>query len=295
MKRTLAIAAVLGFLAPAAAHGAEEREPLVLEATSDWVLDYADQRCTLVRAFGEGSNEVRLRIDSFGSWTSFRFTAIGKRLPGSHGPTGDLVVRFTPDAEGRDTGALRGKSDGIEAAAFSTTLAPIGLDDAGRPADSVQRWLEDPAIIAFERQTDSLLLSFSRRTRILLRLGRMSGPLKAMRACVDDLHTSWGFDPAIQKLLRQRARPTEQTVRSVQQDYPASMLVNGMSAYVPVRVKVDTLGRPSDCVVQSDVVDDAFRRAVCAGLSRQFEPAIDEMGRPIDSLYQTAVVYLLRS
>ena len=76
--------------------------------TRDWVLDYADERCTLLRVFGEGANETRLRLDSFGSWISFRFTVAGNAVPKRNGPTGEMKIRFAPDSEDRDISALHG-------------------------------------------------------------------------------------------------------------------------------------------------------------------------------------------
>lgn len=291
MKRWVITSVALTLLLPAAARGAGE--PIVLEPTSGWVLDYAAERCTLVRLFGTGRDEMRLRIDSFGSWTGFRFTVVGDRVPGSYGPQGALKVRFTPDTEDRDTGSLRGKSGDDNAAAFTAAIVPIDLATSDDPIPSVERFLADPMVVDFERQTDSLLLKFSWRTQIMLKVGRMSAPLKALRACVDDLYGSWGLDPAIQKTLSQAVRPTEQTVRNVQRHYPTSMLANGINAYVPVRMKVEADGRASGCVVQSYVVSDDFKRAVCEGLSGRFEPALDSSGHPIDSSYQTSVFYLI--
>jgi hypothetical protein len=61
------IAAFAGALPLAAASAATAQETLALGPSSDWILDYADERCMLFRVFGEGREEVRLRIDSYGS------------------------------------------------------------------------------------------------------------------------------------------------------------------------------------------------------------------------------------
>ncbi len=291
MRASVAVAA--GFcaaVAPVPAFAA--REPLVLAPTSDWVLDYADERCTLLRVFGEGENELKVRIDSFGSWTTFRFTVVGELMPKTRRPVGDLKVRFNPDPEDRDVGALYGKAGDARAATFVTYVLPFTTDPPDEPVVStIEQILADPVNAEFERAANSLRLAFGGGPTVELRLGRLSAPLRAMRSCVDNLYMAWGYNPAVQKTLSRYARPTDTTVRRIQGRYPSNMLRTGSNSVVPVRVSVDAEGNGSNCVILSDVVDEAFRQAVCQGLSAKFEPALDSSGSPIASLYLTTVYY----
>ena len=67
-----------------------------------------------------------------------------------------------------------------------------------------------------------------------------------------------------------------------------------MNAFVPVRVMVDAEGDVSDCVVQSEGIDEAFTDAVCDGLARGYEPALDAHGSPVASVFPTSVIYLMQ-
>ena len=40
--------------------------PIELDATSDWTVDYGEERCSLSRDFGELDQGLGLRIDSYG-------------------------------------------------------------------------------------------------------------------------------------------------------------------------------------------------------------------------------------
>ncbi|WEK46616.1 MAG: hypothetical protein P0Y56_16665 [Candidatus Andeanibacterium colombiense] len=150
-----------------------------------------------------------------------------------------------------------------------------------------------PPEAAFEEQTTSLLVKFGVGKQIVLHTGRMTKPLAALRTCVDSLEKSWGLDPAAQNALTRQVVLIPSTIKAIQANYPAAMVYNGLSAYVPVRVMVDAAGDPGTCVVQSDGVDPAFKKAVCDGFARPFKPALDAQGTPIASVYTTAVVFRL--
>lgn len=77
------------------------------------------------------------------------------------------------------------------------------------------------------------------------------------------------------------------------QNYPTQMALGGKSAFLSVRVMVNEQGEAGSCIVQNENVDKAFTDAVCAGLARHFEPALDAEGKPMSSFYQTIVTYLI--
>jgi hypothetical protein len=40
-------------------------------------------------------------------------------------------------------------------------------------------------------------------------------------------------------------------------------------------------------------VDEAFTTAVCRGLAREFEPALDRQGNPVAAIFHTSVIFLM--
>lgn len=276
---------------------AADEPALVLEPTSDWVLDYAEERCSFYRTFGNGQDALILRIDSFGSATEYRILVTGPAVPDVDVPTSDLVVRLTPDTEDRLVQGLNGKVGESPGVSFSISFGPYeDLEITGRMSRtklkerSAQPRYPEPE---FEAMIRDLRIKFNNSREIGLALGPMGRPLAAMRECLQNLQTSWGLDPSVQNSLTRLAVPKLSTVRRVQRDYPSNMVRSGTNAYVPVRVMVDAEGQTTACVVQIAEIDTAFKEAVCRNLARGYEPALDAEGRPVASMFRTFVFYLL--
>jgi hypothetical protein len=297
MRRSILIGSAVAWLAGAAA--AASPPVRALEPSSQWVLDYAEERCTLTRNFGSGENSLLLQIDSFGSWNGFRMTLIGKAVPRANVPSGKGGFRLTRDEKSRDAALLLGIAgkDKLPAASFTVEFVPsVDLRDWQRLSDEEKAAyavrVEQPQS-SFDRSVETIWVAFGRGKPVDLHVGSMAGPLAAMRACVDDLYKSWKLDPVVQRSLSRLARPLPSTVRHVQADYPGAPLMNGASAFVPVRLLVDADGRAGSCVVQSATPDAPFRQAVCDNLAGKFEPARDAAGKPVASMYHTSVIYLV--
>lgn len=247
-----------------------------LQPSSAWVLDYADERCSLIRGFGPGGEDAVLRIDSFGSWREFRFLVSGKRVPTMVSPASEISYRLTPDTADREAMGLHGTAGTVSATSFSGTFAPIDAPiKRGTPVDKARAIaaVVKPPTPDFERQVDTLTIKVGARS-LSLAIGEMGKPLEAMRACVDDLHKSWGLDPAVQKALASRPIIQTATIRDVQRRFPPKMI--GKTAYVPIRIMVNRLGKVTGCVDQANAAPDEFMQAACAGLEAgTYTPARD--------------------
>jgi hypothetical protein len=57
-------------------------------------------------------------------------------------------------------------------------------------------------------------------------------------------------------------------------------------------LKIDTVGRPTSCVVQDEPAEEAFRKAACEHLTGGFDPALDKDGHPVETVYFTSIVFL---
>lgn len=295
MRRRYTIA-WLALAASAAPASAADEPALALEPTTDWVLDYAEERCSFYRAFGDGEDALTLRIDSFGPGADVRFLVIGPAIPEFGQPTDDLAYRLTPDEGERETMGLNGKVEDLPAISFTANFSPyVDPETYRRMRDDERRELDrSPKMPApeFEARVNSIEMKFRDGRRVRLALGRMARPLAALRQCVDNLQQSWGLDPAVQASLSRIAVPKPSTVRRVQRRYPQTMWLSGTNAFVPVRVMVSAEGRATACVVQMPEIDQAFKDAVCEGLESAYEPALDAEGRAVASVYRTSVFYL---
>lgn len=235
--------AALSLLAVAA--DAAEPPVQVLEPSSNWTLHLDPEQCALLRDFGPADNRLRLQIESYGSATEFRILLSGKPLPRSRAATGQVRYGFPNDAvERRETGSLVGTTGpDVAALSFSGNVRPFDpsfdyaslstaeqLENSARPAAPVPE---------FEREIDRMMVAIDGRARLELHLGKMEKPLQAIRKCLADLQRSWGLDPDQQGRLSRYPVPRVSSVRRVQRSYPPSMLLQGTSAFVPVRIMVD--------------------------------------------------------
>jgi hypothetical protein len=291
---------VIGWIASvvATAATASAPQPRMLEPTSKWVLGYYDERCALSRDFGSGADSVRLQLDSYGTWASFRLTLSGAAVPTSQSPTGHGSYRFTADPGDREETLLQGKDDkdSMPAVTFGVTFLPFAerqrwdkMSDKERKAEAPhpQPWTD------YERTVDTIRVAFGRGRPVELHVGHMDVPLNEMRKCVNEMYKTWGLDAAQQMTLTRFASPLPLAVKRVQQDYPLRQRMNGISAFIPVRLLVDANGAALSCVVQSTAANQDFRAAVCSHLTGKYQPALDASGKPVSSMFQTSVIYLV--
>ena len=295
MRSRAPILALLFALPMAPALAAEE--PTRLAARTEWVVDYADERCSLHRGFGEGEHSVNLRIDWFGPKPEHRVLLVGPGVPKFRSAMGEVAYRLTPDTELRPGTAINGTFLDEPAISFTLTFLPFDPEHAGSRMSAAEQMrfqaVPRPPQPAFEREVRTLEVRFADATAIELALGRMGKPLEALRACMDNLVKLWGLDPAVQNALSRNAVAKPSTVRRLQREYPSDMAAAGMNAFVPVRVMVDAAGSVKECVVQSGGIENSFADAVCDGLARGYEPALDADGNPVASVFPTSVVYTM--
>ena len=279
------------------AHAATE----TMDPTSAWTVDYADEKCSLLRDFGDVEKDgIGLRIDSYGSLVDFRVNVIGKKLPKARKPMSLTEVELPPDELPRtEVQALHGRIGNLNFIQFD--LAFKASEPAkGRQRPSGDLAPEDTAEMAaprtidasFEAGVDSIKIAVQPGRSVDLRTGPIAPALAAIRTCVDDLRKSWGLDPEKQKSLTRRAHPIAASVENVKKDFPEVLAALGRNAIVPLRVMVDAEGNGTGCTVQISSAPEEFRKAACTNIGTSFVPALDKSGRPIPSFYQANVIYM---
>ncbi|WP_305096742.1 hypothetical protein [Croceibacterium aestuarii] len=287
MKRS-AFAALIVVLLAASPASAVDQMPLVLQPTSQWRLDFADERCSLIRQFGDGEDAIRLEIDAYGPSFNYRVTLVGGLVPVSRAvPITELRVGYSPDPGERERFLLRaGTFEGKSAVSFRLGFRPM----AGQTVE------------AFEGSVESVTLDFRNFQPIRLETGSMAAPFAAMHRCIDDLVASWGFDPVAHRSL---SRPVQIVAAGEGRkiltpeptsDFPgwaerrrkkATEIVSRDGMMVPVRLMIDADGKPTQCVVQAGYVDDGWRERICASVVRDiYSAALDANGRPVASFIQ---------
>ena len=264
-------------------------EPLEMTPSSSWVADYAEDSCALLRDFQAGDDKVTLQLRQFGPGEDFEVSVVSRTLSRtSQAPR----VRFEPDEGFFDPSQPDFIDEGdLHGAFYTDSLRPTALKPLPGPFPD---WPEAERQ-ARERSITGLSITRSFERDLVLRTGRMDQAMSAMRACLDDLLTSWGIDPAQQRTLSRRPEPVDlmRWARRVQSSYPSDMLRLGQSGRVRIRLVVGVDGTPTSCIAHEGSANLSFNEHACALTMRyaRFEPALDADGAPIASLYETTITY----
>ncbi len=280
---------------------AAKSEPISLEPSSSWTLDYADDSCRLIRKFGENDDNIILILNSFAPGDEFNLTVAGNPVA-YRGASRTASIQFGPGESEQKLKFSNGKmADGMPALIFAgrTRIAPLTeSEDEQREAYERREIILAP--ISEKRKAAVTQLSIGKPLArpISLRLGAMDRPLAALATCVDELMTHWGIDVAKHQGLTRPVQPDGDPGQWVQaNDYPSDMLWAGKQAYVHFRMGVDENGDPTACHIQHSIGGEAFDKAVCASLMKRakFLPALDKAGKPIASFYLNAVNFQIPS
>jgi hypothetical protein len=259
---------------------------LVLEPTSKWYLNYDDDSCRMTRTFGEGDDKVMLLLDWVEPTSKMKVSVIGQ-------PFGHLPNDFFPISLNFGPNLPKAKPASALATSIGTDGQPMLIFV---PRDLLNREKKGPdPTTAQEAAVTEMSIVFERR-RITLLTGSMAEPLKAKRACTDDLVRRWGIDPAQAATLRSAATPLTNPRRWLQaKDFPINVMSKGASADVHLRLMIDASGNPSECHVQRATNAPELTQLVCQLMMKRarFKPAIDSTGKPVATYFIRSSVWLV--
>ena len=297
MKFGIAVAAVVSLLATGvSAQENDEQDVVSLKRSSDWVLDYADDRCRLVAIFGEGEDRTPLIFEQYHPSSSLRWMIAGPYLKGMRkgreatvqfGPT---LEPFTVEYDDRtfgEYGELVGGS-------WHTTDTAESADEQVVPISNLSNRLD----ASKGREVRWIGIQRSRKPMLKLETGELESLAQAMNSCIDNLVASWGLDP---EQDRRRARGPKfvnqvRIFRALASSYPSSARSRGMEADRQIRVLVDAAGKVTQCAMADVTSAERFDDRACELFRREakFEPASDTEGKPIPSYYIMTLSYRLR-
>lgn len=101
--------------------------------------------------------------------------------------------------------------------------------------------------------------------------------------------------PKVDKSKRLSPKNQSRWSARIQENYPSRAVRSGTEGTVGVSVTVGPDGKVSACSVSSSSGSDVLDSAACDGMRRyaQFDPALDEDGRPTSAGWSTRIVYRL--
>lgn len=247
--------------------------PPPIAPSSKWQLDYAPTECRMIRAFGEGKDQILLQISRYDLHDRLEMGLAGPRFP--------MTEDNQPVSVSTSTAA---QVPGMQAQGFAGTRgAPATL--RFRPDVDLPKALRSDV----EAGKSTILgINFVRRYALRLDLGSMKDPLAALDKCSDNLIASWGLDPAQQRQLKSAPDPLDSPLNWFRpDDYPAGLSQMGLGGAVIIRLLVGADGSVQKCEVTKSGGDKAFQDATCEAATKRakFRPAIAADGQPTASVW----------
>lgn len=288
----LAAAALFSGHALAAEGGSGRAD--VLEPSTTWQLDYAEDKCRLAREFGEGEARVLLAIEQFGPSDTFTLSMAGKPLVAASRAK-DVKLRFGSLPVDETLEFLAGDVAGYGRALFYSDVsvsAQIEPEPDNGDDDEVETSLLTIDTNA-ALQAKHIELAYRNRS-VKLATGELSSPLKALNQCSLDLLADWGLDPERHKTLTRssfwvnKADITQMIVNA----YPMGALLEGRQGVFQMRVLIDAQGNVTNCALLHATVTKHLVSPACKAMQQaRFEPALDVAGAPMASFYLIGIRY----
>jgi hypothetical protein len=284
-------------------------EPVRLQPSSKWVVDYADNSCRLIRTFGEGETKTILFFESEAPGR-MDMTATGKPLKGDND---EVSARFLP-VGGKMSGGRRAKTtQGGEpailwSAAFwlpdevfeklerenaagiaNPNLRPPPINLADRAAEKQLRQ-------QFAEKATELEVQTRRNRPVILETGPIGGAIKAFEKCGRDSLRDWGVDPDLEDKIARPAWPAGGVVKWFSSnDYPRDMVFEGKESDVKARLLIDAAGKVTKCTSLSHYDEPDFNQATCNALMQRakFEPAELADGTKVPTYYLLRIRWVM--
>lgn len=257
----------------------------VLAPSSKWNVEFSERSCMLRRAFGEGVDEVGLRLERFGPGDKFQLVLAGKRLT-SLTPGTAIAIRYGVSGwiDVQHDVMIGEGQDGLRGIIASSQIA--GKADRLHPPP--------PVTPEEERAVTEIGFSPINGRELVLQTGPLDKVFATMRRCTDELLRHWGLDPVVQaKLSRQLAPANDVRAWVTPRDYSRSSSGAIKQTIVTFRIAVNEKGRPESCSVLRSFGNTELDDLTCNLLMRRarFVPALDDSGSPIASYYTNSIRY----
>lgn len=299
-------AIICAAVAPLLVAGAPQ--PVRLQPSSPWDVDYAENSCRLIRTFGEGKALTKFVLESAASGemdmlvigkplytdletVSAKFLPVGsKPIDGTVAAavgTGDpailwpqvpLYPKETLDELERE-GQARKQAPGVR---------PPPMPLADQAARRAQR--QQFAAAATEMEIDT-----RHGHPVILETGSLGDAIAAFDKCGRDSLKDWGVDPDLEdKIVRPvwAVNPSQWLFPS---DYPTDMIMRGKESQVEVRLLIDATGKVTNCTSLSHFEEVEFNRITCDMIIKRarFEPAELANGTKVPSYYVQRAIFRL--
>lgn len=289
--------------------------PVHVQPSSQWVVDYDDDSCRLVRTFDEGKNKTTLVFESVAPG-EMTMLATGQLVDTSVNRK-QATARFLPVQQSGFNGDARETRSGVPAVLWNSVPFTKDVKKPEPPARSMQEAVSrnrefmakrkrpdpvDPGKEARDReefttQATALEIESRRGHPVVLETGSMGDAIKALDQCGRDMLKFWGLDPEVEaRIVRPAWIPQPWAVLN-SDDYPKANLVRGEESTVEIRLLIDAAGRVTKCTPLSHFDAPGFNTVVCnAFLKRaKFQPAELADGTKVPGFWAQQITFRIEN
>lgn len=289
MRPALALLAVSLCSAPLAA---ADDPPLVLKPATPWNVDFAAEKCQLIRTFGEGENVHFLRFQQYAPSPRAGLTVAGPAFKRFRSLTATDLRFFegqTPHRTRPFTGTVDQFGPGVIYSYVSV--------DGGMPERPPENAPPVPVGAALDpvagKKVQFVELKQGGRT-VRLETGPLNAAFEVLNQCTLDLLREWGLDPEKHKTAQSEPVWTNKDVivRRIVSDYPDEAMMEGEQAILRMRVIITETGAVESCTMLQATKAKTLESPACRLMKNAtFEPARDANGVPFKSYYATSLTY----
>jgi len=295
MKGMLSLFAAAAMVAAPAAQAQDET---VFRPSGNWIADYGDDYCRLVRTFSDGTREMSLALERLQPGAQVRLIAVGEGMRPFRGAE-QIAYQFLPSGSSGKTRYVRSETpDGKSFVSFEpVTLAPPpaftppapGTPPAPPPVYSRTQELETA------RGVTGFLLTEGLISPVKVETGSLRAPIAALQVCADDLLTVWGLDAEKHKTM---------TAAPFLNPRPDGVLPQGTVPFTEfekfggganqVRLLIGTDGKVTACSIYTPSLSQTLNQKICelAKERASFQPAKDASGAAMASVWMGSPMFL---
>ncbi|EAQ29055.1 hypothetical protein NAP1_15688 [Erythrobacter sp. NAP1] len=285
--RTIRIAALASACA-AISVPALASEPISLERSSQWNVDFAPDKCRLAAMFGPEDDRHYLFFEQHYPNAQAGLTVAGPALKRFRS-RGRTSLKFYEGQEDLRTEPFTGELDTIGNAVIYSNVhvengtAPFEQEITGLA--QLDADLGDKVEFVSVRQ---------RGREVRFETGPLGEAFKVLNSCTQDMVREWGLD--VDQHLAAASMPKwlneERVASRIASKYPTSALMRGEQAILRMRVIVGEDGRVERCQIDAATTTEKLDSPACAEMQEaEFQPAMDASGQPFRSYYATSIIY----
>ncbi|KUO55470.1 MAG: hypothetical protein APF82_02645 [Sphingomonadales bacterium BRH_c42] len=282
--------AALGCMFASPVRAADDPAPVVLEPSSQWVVDFAEDKCRLLRTFGEEGNRHLLSFEQHGPSAWFGFIVAGPKIEEFRPSRTEIQFGDYPPIEYR--GGYTGINDEYGAALIYSLLK--FPRSKGQDKVAPARLHSLPEIDPAQASKIAAITIRQGKRKVVFNTGKLTEAIKVLNQCSQDLLNSWGLDLERHRTAMRLPIWTNDAViwERVRRRYPDRAARIGEQAVFRLRAIVDEAGLVAECTMLEATIVQKLESPACESMrNARFEPALDLQGRPMRSFYLTTISY----